>query len=1148
MTPYFEYIENITIPVMKKLLLPLLFCAPFWVVSQTVDSTAIRQVDSLIQLARDLTGKNNLGKALETIAVAEKIALEKLGWESAAYGSCCYIHGRMLDSKRNYPEAEKWYLESKAIREKAVGKEHPDYLASLNNLAGMYSNTGQYEKAEALYIESMTIRGKMVGKENSEYAGSLIDLANTYERMGQFDKAEPLFLEAKAIFEVHLNNRNHLFYLYCLNGLGILYSEKGQYKKAEPLYLEAKAIRENMLGKEHPDYAGSLINLGSLYRKMGLYEKAEPLYLEAKEIFEVRMNNPYHPFYMNCLNGLALLYTDLGRYEKAEPLYLKCIPILEKVLGQKHPNYAGTLINLGGLYRIMGQYEKAESYFLQAKDVFENRLNNRTHIFYKNCLTNLANLYYDMGQYEKAELMYKEDRAISEKTLGKEHPDYALSLSNLAQLYQMIGQYDKAEPLFLEAKVIYEKVLGKENPEYAGSLLNLAQLCVNIGQYEKAESLFLEAKAIREKMQGEEHPRYAENLTNLALLYMTIGRHEQAEPLLLKAKAICEKVLGKENLDYTASLINLANLYFAIGRFDKAEPLFLELSTVNRSLMEKALRHLSERELSNYLNKFVQSQNQTLSFTQVSGSKKVTPVCYDNSLFYKGIMLNAANQIKRLALADSSATKKYETLKSFERRLANEYSKPTAERDSAKVAELEENANDLEKDLARTVAGFGDALRQVNWQDVQQKLKADEAAIEFVHYHYSDKKETDSTMYAALLLRPGFDQPKFIPLFEEKQLDSLLKTSGERRADYVSTLYTIAERGAKPLGKPEKSLYELFWQPLEHDLTGVKTIYFSPSGLLYRLNPGAIPISEEETLADRYRLVEMGSTRQLVVGSPLFAAHSQDAMLFGGVQYEMDSLAMAAANVEYGSETVASRGELSFSQVDSTGRGGTWGYLKWTEKEVAAVEPILTGSGFRATLRGGFAATEEAFKSIGKSRPSPSVLHLATHGFFFPDPGGGMRNTEYGMRNGEEPVFKISDHPMIRSGLILAGGNYAWATGKPLKPGMEDGILTAYEISQMNLSNTELVVLSACETGLGDIQGNEGVYGLQRAFKIAGAKYLIMSLWQVPDKQTSLLMTTFYKKWLEEKMAIPEAFRAAQKELRDAGLDPYQWAGFVLVE
>jgi len=194
-------------------------------------------------------------------------------------------------------------------------------------------------------------------------------------------------------------------------------------------------------------------------------------------------------------------------------------------------------------------------------------------------------------------------------------------------------------------------------------------------------------------------------------------------------------------------------------------------------------------------------------------------------------------------------------------------------------------------------------------------------------------------------------------------------------------------------------------------------------------------------------------------------------------------------------------------------------------------------------LKKGHEATEESFKNIGTNNSaSPRILHIATHGYFFNDP-----KLNSGSLSNSETVFKISDHPMLRSGLILAGGNLAWQ-GKQTLEGREDGILTAYEISQMNLSNTELVVLSACETGLGDIQGNEGVYGLQRAFKIAGAKYLIMSLWQVPDKQTSLLMTTFYKKWLEDKMTIPDAFHAAQKQLRDGGLEPYYWAGFVLVE
>ena len=233
-------------------------------------------------------------------------------------------------------------------------------------------------------------------------------------------------------------------------------------------------------------------------------------------------------------------------------------------------------------------------------------------------------------------------------------------------------------------------------------------------------------------------------------------------------------------------------------------------------------------------------------------------------------------------------------------------------------------------------------------------------------------------------------------------------------------------------------------------------------------------------------------------------------------------------------------------------------------------------AGIHAILKKGADASEEFFKKLGtQGAPSPRILHLATHGFFFPDPdransakdgvaqdSAPIERTAKSASPGKklepeskEIIFKMSDQPMLRSGLILAGANAAWKNKQTFE-GAEDGILTAYEISQMNLSNTELVVLSACETGLGDIEANEGVFGLQRAFKIAGVKYIIMSLWQVPDKQTSLLMTTFYRKWLEaedpdkgeKKMTIPSAFHAAQKELRDIGLDPYQWAGFVLIE
>jgi CHAT domain-containing protein len=321
-------------------------------------------------------------------------------------------------------------------------------------------------------------------------------------------------------------------------------------------------------------------------------------------------------------------------------------------------------------------------------------------------------------------------------------------------------------------------------------------------------------------------------------------------------------------------------------------------------------------------------------------------------------------------------------------------------------------------------------------------------------------------------------------------------------------------------------------------------VYCSPSGLLHRLNLGAIPTPDGKILAEKNRLSMLGSTRQLVIPSVSATQQSATAQLYGGIQY--DAIPTVAATTPAKPEDLAARRGPDITQNDSTLRGENWGYLRWTEVEISAAANVMKSKGIVPTLKKGAEATEESFKALGEGSPSPRILHVATHGFFFPDPKESKPGE--GQAIGEK-TFKVSDNPMIRSGLLLAGGNHAWKTGKPLQPGLEDGILTAYEISQMNLSNTELVVLSACETGLGDLVGNEGVYGLQRAFKIAGARYLIMSLWQVPDFQTQVFMTAFYKHWLEGKMAVPEAFRATQAELRGRySGEAFKWAGFVLVE
>ena len=1000
---------------MKKALLSfgLLFAFCFSGFGQVDTAAVARGVDSMIELSRVLTEKKDFNKALEVSETAEKLALEKLGRETVAYANVCYNHGVVFQMKMENAEAEKWWLESLAIRKRVLGKENPDYAQSLNNLAIFYTSMGDYEKAMPLNLESISIREKTLGKEHAEYARSL-------------------------------------------NSQAILYYYLGSYEQAEPLYLEAKAIWGKTSGVEHPDYANSLNNLAVLYKAMGDYEKAEVLYLETKGIREK--------------------------------------------LGKENSEYARVL-------------------------------------------NNLALLYQNMGNYEKAETLCLESKAIREKILGKAHPDYAWSLNVLAILYKSMGKYEQAEPLYLEAKAILEEALGKE---YSGNYLvinNLATLFKSVGKYGEAEALLLEANANLEKTFGRKHPNYAISLNNLAHLYASMNNYEKAEQFYLEAEAILKIALGEEHPEYLKSLIGLANLHVVTGRPTQAAALYNEAEKLQQALLAKALHHLSERELNKYLLLFSENQARTLSLTQIPAAPNllITRTAYNNSLFYTGFLLNASCQISNLAHDDSISTVKYNLFKSYHRRLAKQYALPVSDRDSTLVAELETKANDTEKDLAHTVAGFGEALRQVSWQEVQAALQPGEAAIEFIRFDYYNPQPTDSVLYAALLLKPGIESPAFINLFEEKQLEALLEPLAGLGGDGWNELYA---------GKMGESLHQLLWQPVEAHLDGVKTVYFSPSGLLHRLNLGAIPSGKSATLSDHLELVAMGSTRQLTVANgQQTAAGAETAVIFGGIQYEMDSTAISPAEPE----GLANRHRgPSFSQTDSSLRGGTWKYLKYSDKEADNIQSLLQTAGFQTEARKGYAATEEAFKLLGRGRPSPRILHVSTHGFFFPEappspPEGGENAGNSPPSGGLGGPFKASEHPLIRSGLLLAGANYAWQAGQPLGK-REDGILTAYEISQMDLRHTELVVLSAYETGLGDIKGNEGVYGLQRAFRIAGAKYLIMSLWQVPDFQTQELMTFFYQKWLEEKMTVRQALKAAQEEMRQKRYEPFYWAGFVLVE
>ncbi len=973
----------------------------------------------------------------------------------------------------------------------------PDTIAiraevdSLFKLIDQFRNQRQFDQSMALIGEAQEKVFSVFGKNSVLGADALSKEGDVLKAKRENAKAESVYEEAASIYKKRLGP-TAIKYGKSLNQLALIESSMGKFKQSEEYHLAALAIWQSNYGPDHEFCAASLINLGGIvYFNSGRYEEGLKMLEKAKVILEQTPEGENHRFYTSCIDNLANIYKTIGQLKQAETLTLKSVDILAQQFGKEHPNYAATLINLGSLY-------------------------------------------LDLYQLEKIEPIYQEVQSILENiNFPKNHPLYFYLMNNWGVAYRGLGQYEKAENIYLELLKVWEADVGKSHMNYVGPLVNLGALYEKQGKLEEAKTRLLEAKNLFEQFDGPPtHEFYGKCLGNLAGVYYALADHKQALNYYQETRSFLEKTKGKKNKDYSNSLSDLGMVFRSMGELEKAAHHTVEANQIKKSILSDAAYHLSEGEMRNYISLLEKDLDKlyslALKYPEVSSS------CYDMAVFYKGFLLNSSQKLRRSANQDSISRTLFQTLKSQHRLLAREYSKPLDQRTN--IEALEKAVNQTEKDLARRVSAFADATKQFEWTAIREHLDEGEIAIELIDFAYLNPKATDSVMYVALVLSNTMESPAFIPLFEEKQLQQITAKGGKRRINHLNELYGHPTPGSL-------SLYQLIWEPLQPYLDGAKTIYYAPSGLLNRINLGAIAVDDKQTIGDQFTLLAMGSTRKLAQVNQKYSG-PQTAALFGGIKYEGDSTAITPVPREFSNEMLATRGSLDFSMLDTTTRGTSWKYLPYTKEEVQAIERILSNHSILVQKREGYDATEEQFKILGSLSEAPTILHVATHGFFFPDP---QKKKRRAFSSTEEPAFLVSEHPMIRSGLLMAGGNYAWNEGKPLKEGMEDGILTAYEISQLDLSKTELVVLSACETGLGDINGNEGVYGLQRAFKIAGANYLIMSLWKVPDQQTQELMTAFYSNWLEEKLTIPEAFRKAQQTIRDKYEQPYYWAGFVLV-
>ncbi|MBU0489215.1 MAG: CHAT domain-containing protein, partial [Bacteroidetes bacterium] len=579
----------------------------------------------------------------------------------------------------------------------------------------------------------------------------------------------------------------------------------------------------------------------------------------------------------------------------------------------------------------------------------------------------------------------------------------------------------------------------------------------------------------------------------------------------------------------------LSRMYSIVKEPNKAMPLYQRSRQITISLLKNNFSILSEKEKSDYLEKTNSIFNNIAEFSLLYPQfDSLRGLCYNDELILKGLLLSSSRSMIEVVSEspDRALKNTYWLLSQQRKQISEQLSTPKDER-TLNVDSIESAANNTERKLVKLSSAFADQQEQFGckWQDVQKTLKQGEAAIEFVKIKHTilrhDSLKTDSCSYAALVLKPGDVYPQFIGLCNEESLEKILTRGDENDFDLVGRIYS---------SKTENTLYGLIWKPMESALAGCKKVYFAPAGQLHQISFAAIPLPSGKLLSDEYTLVQLSSTRELIrnAGKPLQSL--KNAVVYGGINYETDSTLITELAVVHNMD----RAEVS--EAISIARGmdvaSAWPYLPGTATEAENVCALLKKHNIETRQISGEKGTEESMKSL-TGENAPDILHIATHGFTVPL---GDKNEAYKVF---ENSFVQNFNPLFRTGLLFAGANRTWNGGKQIR-GIEDGILTAYEAGQLDLSKTQLVVLSACETGLGTVKGSEGVYGLQRAFKAAGVKYILMTLWTIPDEQTAELMSLFYGK-LASGETIRKSFAYAQNEMKKK-YAAYYWAGFVLVE
>ena len=1001
------------------------------------------------------------------------------------------------------------------------------------------------EEAQALYSTNII---------NDSLSRKLLYVADLLEKRSTAKQQLLSYNRAVThVLQKLLPKGEHIDYAYSLDCLAGAYQRIGNHQIALIHYQQALTIKGKTLGEDNLSCANNLHNIADIYFNRRLYDKALSIYEKELSIKGKQLGQTSYE-YVECLISLSWSHNYLGHYDTALLLNQRVLVILDKIPKEKHnaSEHSLSLMNIARLYHRMGQYDRSLFLYDRALAIKKQTF-GEDHFEYGIALLDVGYFHhmilgnYDTALclYEKAQLVLAREAekkdSVNNDHSGRPQSLYRLNLTHLGSVNYLMGRYDKAFYYYQKAFKLF--------PRNLECMTNLARAYYSLGQQDS--SLFL-CRKISDTLEktGQNSLVYAKGANDLGVLFYNMGNYNDALHLFESASRITKETFGKQNLDYANTLNSLGMIHTALGNDKQSAILFDEATNITLEYLSRTYSTLSEQEKIAILTrqKYQFDFLPSLLLYQDKGGPNITNKLYENVLALKG-MVSEDQQTVLSSIrksGDSSVLQLYLKWYKCKAFVGMQHLLPLDNR-ALYLDSVENVANQLEQELSRHSVLFrNQQTKALTVHDLSQKLLPGEAAIEFIRFQLYKKKWTDSIMYAALVLLPGDSIARFIPLFEERQIQNLLRPYAGSTTGYyyINRLYGSGTKHSTSTHSMPDSLYKLIWKPLEIHLAGSHTIYYAPAGLLHSIALKALKDDSGHFLIEKYRLNQVLSTRSVVTQAeelqkPLSAS------VWGHIDYDFgytDDTTKNFSKTKGLDNTTITESIFDLYTNDTRGeRKAGWPSLSNTKKEMDSIKKVIEKSVNLISFVSGRSATEEAFKALNGT--SPQLLHVATHGFFLSTKQNQRIANEKGIYNS----FTVQQNPMFRSGIVLAGGNHAWKGGK-IPENREDGILTAYEIAQLDLSNIELLVLSACETALGETKfAHEGVFGLQRAFKLAGVKKMIVSLWQVPDKQTMELITLFYNNWLGGQ-TIREALHNAQLEMKKRGYSPFYWAAFVVVE